>query len=104
MDSNEHIRKKIKITNRRLQLLELRQAYKGIDTEPEVNMEIEDLREQLDYLIRQSNMVTEFTKWIGHLRDEQKKQVKSRQIFQEMTTQYETQLKDFMLHIGLLPK
>lgn len=45
-----HIRQLVMTHTRRLEALELRQAAKGLDTEPATLMEIQDIRAELDKL------------------------------------------------------
>lgn len=58
-----HIRRLIIENIRRLQVLELREAQKGIDTEPSILIEIQDIRtavEELRKQIRDSEPRTDF--------------------------------------------
>ena len=50
MDSREqdHIKKMLRMHKRRLYALELQQAWHGINTSPEILMEIEDLKENIE--------------------------------------------------------
>lgn len=58
MKDVEHIRKILELHIRRLQHLERQEAYKGINTEPEILMEIEDLKEKIREIERQSDLIT----------------------------------------------
>jgi hypothetical protein len=54
---NEFTQKRLKTLFRRLQYLELQRAQKGINTEPEIHMEIDDLREEIIKLEQQYKIV-----------------------------------------------
>jgi hypothetical protein len=49
-----HIRQLIIAYGRRLQILEMQQALKGIDTDPQTIIEIQDIRTELEKLYREA--------------------------------------------------
>ncbi|HXV99750.1 MAG TPA: hypothetical protein VEC93_15105 [Anaerolineae bacterium] len=51
-ESSRHIRKLIIAYSRRLQLLQMQEALKGIDTPPETIIEIQDIRLHLEKLVK----------------------------------------------------
>lgn len=50
---SRHIRGLIVAYGRRLQVLEMQQALKGIDTDPQIIIEIQDIRTELEKLYKQ---------------------------------------------------